>query len=53
MRKFQTYFGPAMVAIGIGLAAGVHLIEHAVGQATAVALAGGVFTIALAVYIQD
>ncbi len=37
----------------VGLAASPHVIEDGVGRATLLTLAGGIFTIALAVYIRD
>ena len=53
MGKFLSYLAPAAIVLGIGVAALAVVINHAAGQATAVALGGGVFTIALAVYIQE
>jgi len=53
MGKFFSVVGP-IVGLGfIGLAASPHVIEYGVPRATLLALAGGIFTIALAVYIKD
>jgi hypothetical protein len=53
MGKFLSFTGPLAIAAGLGLAATLRVIDQGAGHVTAAALAGGVFTIALAVYIRD
>ena len=53
MSKFFSFVGPIVGLAFVGLAASPHVIEDGVGRATLLALAGGIFTIALAVYIRD
>jgi hypothetical protein len=53
MSKFFSFVGPIVGLAFVGLAAAPHVIEDGVGRATLLALAGGIFTIALAVYIRD
>ena len=42
----------ALAAFGV-LAAAAQFIDHGQGRATALALAGGLFTVALAVVVRD
>ena len=53
MGKFFSFVGPIVGLAFVGLATSPHVIEDGVGRATLLALAGGIFTIALAVYIRD
>jgi hypothetical protein len=53
MGKFFSFAGPIVGLAFVGVAASPHVIEDGVGRATLLALAGGIFTIALAVYIRD
>jgi hypothetical protein len=53
MVKLFSFAGPAFGLAAIGLAVGSRVIDQHSGEATVVALAGGIFTIALAVYIRD
>jgi hypothetical protein len=53
MGKFFSIVGPIVGLAFVALAASPHVIEYGVGRATLLALAGGIFTIALAVYIRD
>jgi hypothetical protein len=53
MGKLFSFVGPALGLSAIGLWSASRVIEQHSGEATALALAGGVFTIALAVYIRD
>jgi hypothetical protein len=39
--------------LALGAAVSPRVMDHGAGDAIAVALAGGIFTIALAVYIRD
>jgi hypothetical protein len=53
MRKSLLFLGQ-LAALGlVGLALSTRVITEAPGHATALFLAGGVFTITLAVYIRD
>jgi hypothetical protein len=45
-------FVAGLAAFGV-LAAAAQFLEHGPGRATALALAGGLFTVALAVVIRD
>jgi hypothetical protein len=53
MGKFFSIVGPIVGLAFVGVAASPHVIADGVGRATLLALAGGIFTIALAVYIRD
>jgi len=49
MGRFLSRLGPMAVLAALGFA----VIRHGAGPGTALVMAGGVFTIALAVYIRD
>ena len=53
MGKFFSFVGPIVGLAFVGLAASPDVIEDGAGRATLFAPAGGIFTIALAVYIRD
>jgi hypothetical protein len=53
MGKYFSIVGPIVGLAFVGVAASPHVIADGVGHATLSALAGGIFTIALAVYIRD
>lgn len=53
MRKFPWGLGVLAGLALIALAASTRFIDEGAGRATALELAGGVFTIALAVYVRD
>ncbi len=51
--KFLSVVGALAGLFALGLVFSPRVIDHGAGGAMAVALAGGVFTIALAVYIRE
>jgi hypothetical protein len=53
MGKFFSVVGPIVGLAFVGLWASPRLLEYGAGHAISLALAGGIFTIALAVYIRD
>jgi hypothetical protein len=53
MGRHFSFIGPMLGLALVGLAVSSRVIEHGPGRATAFLLAGGIFTIALAVYIRD
>jgi len=53
MGKLFSVVGPIVGLALVGLAASPHMVEQGAGRATLLVLAGGIFTIALAVYIKD
>ena len=53
MGKFFSIVGPIVGVAFVGVAASPHVIADGAGRATLLALVGGIFTIALAVYIRD
>jgi hypothetical protein len=53
MGKFFSVVGPIVGMAFAGLAASPRFIEDGWGRASLLALAGGIFTIALAVHIKD
>ncbi len=53
MGKFFSVVGPIVGVAFVGLAASSRFIEDGWGRATLLALAGGIFTIALAVHLKE
>jgi hypothetical protein len=53
MGKLFSVVGPIVGVAFVGLAASPRFIEYGWSRATLLALAGGIFTIALAVHIRD
>ena len=53
MNKLFSVVAPIVGGALVGLAAAPGVIEHGSGHSTLLVLAGGIFTIALAVYIRD
>ena len=53
MGKLFSVVGPIVGLAFVGLAASPRFIEYGWSRATLLALAGGIFTIALAVHIKD